>query len=194
MQDCKIKFHNRDWQIIKDCDQTVFDPSWQGDDASALDLNINYNLGDKIYVWIKVFNNLPDSLNYYCNIYFHLYINEYYINNKYDYIYYCTNCGCTNSHNDKTFCHLGEDTRLDCTPVRGKEYQFYFMINGYNELNLMDVYTNINNYYKITGYDYYLPEEEETKEIKFSSDSILKSSYYPGHKVILDELLSYNSY
>ena len=163
LQDCKIKFHNRDWQIIKDCDQTVFDPSWQGDDASALDLNINYNLGDKIYVWIKVFNNLPDSLNYFCNIYFHLYINEYYINNKYDYIYYCTNCGCTNSYNDKTFCHLGEDTRLDCTPVRGKEYQFYFMINGYNELNLMDVYTNINNYYKITGYDYYLPEEEETK-------------------------------
>lgn len=194
LQDCKIKFHDRDWQIIKDCDQTEFDPSWQGDDASALDLNINYNLADKIYVWIKVFNNLPDSYNYYCNIYFHLYINEYYITNELDYIYYCSNCGCTNSYNDKTFCHLGHDRRLDCTPVRGKEYQFYIMINGYNELNLMKAYTIINNYYKITGYNYYLSEEEETKEIKFSSNSILKSSYYPGHKVILDELLIKYSY
>ena len=189
LQDCKIKFHDRDWQIIKDCDQTDFDPSWIGDDASALNLNINYNLGDKIYVWIKVFNNLPDYLNYYCNIFFHLYINEYYINNNKDYIYYCTNCGCSTSHNDKTFCHLGDDKRLDCTPVRGKEYQFYFMINGYNELNLMEVSTIINDYYKIIGYNYYLSEEEETKEIKFSSNSILKSSYYPDHKVILDELL-----
>ena len=130
LQDCKIKFHDKDWQTIKDCDQTDFDPDWRGDDASALDLNINYNLGDKIYVWIKVFNYLPESYTNYCNMYFHLYINEYYINNDFDYIYYCSNCGCTTSFNDKTFCHIDNDKRLDCTPVRGKEYQFYFMING----------------------------------------------------------------
>ena len=189
LQDCKIKFHNRDWQTIKDCDTNDFDPSWNGDDVSALDLNIDYTIGDKIYVWIQVFNNLPDSLYYFCNIYFHLYINEYYITNEYDYIYFCTNCGCTKSHNDKTFCHLGEDRRLGCTPVKGKQYQFYFMINGYNELNLMKANTIINNYYKIIGHNYYLSEKEAKKEIKFSSDSILKSSYYPAHKVILDELL-----
>ena len=189
LQDCKIKFHNRDWQTIKDCDTNDFDPSWKGDDVSALDLNIDYKIGDKIYVWIQVFNNLPDSLYYFCNIYFHLYINEYYITNEYDYIYFCTNCGCTKSHNDKTFCHLDEDRRLGCTPVKGKQYQFYFMINGYNELNLMKANTIINNYYKIIGHNYYLSEKEAKKEIKFSSDSILKSSYYPAHKVILDELL-----
>ena len=25
LQDCKIKFHDRDWQNLKDCDQTDFD-------------------------------------------------------------------------------------------------------------------------------------------------------------------------
>ena len=187
LQDCKIKFHDRDWQIIRDCDQTNFDASWPRDDVSALDLNINYNLGDKIFVWIKVFNYLPENYFWYCNLYFHLYINEYFINNDLDYIYYCSNCGCTTSFSDKTFCHLENDKRLDCTPVRGKEYQFYFMINGYNELNLMKATTSITDYYKISGTNFYL-SEEETKEIKFSSNSILKSSYYPKHKVILDEL------
>ena len=75
-----------------------------------------------------------------------------------------------------------------CTPVRGKEYQFYFMINGYNELNLMETSTIKTDYYKIMGANYYL-SEEETKEIKFSSNSIIKSNYYSEHKVILDELL-----
>ena len=188
LQDCSIKFHDRDWQEIRDCDQTDFDPGWTGDDVSAFDLNINYNLGDKIYVWIKVFNNLPESLYYFCNMYFHVYLNEYYVNNDFDYIYYCSNCGCTLSSNDKTFCHLDNEKRLDCVPVRGKEYQFYIMINGYGELNVMDTYTIISDYYQINGDNYYL-SEEQTKVIKFSSNSILFCKYYSEHKVILDELL-----
>ena len=80
LQDCRIKFHDRDWQNIKDCDQTDFDPDWTGGQASS-DFNINYNLGDKIYFWIKVFNNLPENYENYCCIYFHLYINEYYTTN-----------------------------------------------------------------------------------------------------------------
>ena len=78
---------------------------------------------------------------------------------------------------------------MDCNPSNGKEYEFYFMINGYNELNLMEASTVLNNYYQINGKDYYLSENETKQEIKFSSNSILKSSYYPEHKVILDELL-----
>ena len=186
LQDCRIKFHDRDWQNIKDCDQTDFDPDWSGGQASS-DFNINYNLGDKIFVWIKVFNKLPENYENYCCIYFHLYINEYYINNNLDYIYYCSNCDCTDSLGEKTFCHKWGDKRLYCTPVRGKEYQFYFMINGYNELNLMYAATELTDFYKIIGADFYLTEEE-TKEIKFSSNSILKSNYYSQHKVILDEL------
>ena len=186
LQDCRVKFHDRDWQDIKDCDQTDFDPDWSGGQASS-DFNINYNLGDKIYFWIKVFNNLPENYENYCCIYFHLYINEYYINNNLDYIYYCSNCDCTDSLGEKTFCHKLGDKRLYCTPVRGKEYQFYFMINGYNEINLMNAETVLSDFYKIIGADFYLTEEE-TKEIKFSSNSILKSNYYSQHKVILDEL------
>ena len=186
LQDCRVKFHDRDWQDIKDCDQTDFDPGWSGGDVSS-DLNIDYNLGDKIFVWIKVFNKLPENYENYCCIYFNLFINEYYIGNTLDYIYYCSNCDCTDSLGEKTFCHKWDDKRLYCTPVRGKEYQFYFMINGYNELNLMYAATELTDFYKIIGADFYLTEEE-TKEIKFSSNSILKSNYYSQHKVILDEL------
>ena len=186
LQDCRVKFHDRDWQDIKDCDQTDFDPGWSGGDVSS-DLNIDYNLGDKIFVWIKVFNKLPENYENYCCIYFNLFINEYYIGNTLDYIYYCSNCDCTDSLGEKTFCHKWDDKRLYCTPVRGKEYQFYFMINGYNEINLMNAETVLTDFYKIIGADFYLTEEE-TKEIKFSSNSILKSNYYSQHKVILDEL------
>lgn len=188
LQDCKIKVYDRDWESIANCDQTDFNPDWSGGSVNVEDININYNLGDKIYVWIKVFNKLPENYENYCCIYFHVEINEYYINNDLDYIYYCTNCDCTESLGEKTFCHKWGDKRLYCTPVRGKEYQFYFMINGYNELNLMEADTIKTDYYKINGSNYYL-SEEQTKEIKFSSNSIIKSNYYSEHKVILDELL-----
>ena len=151
LQDCRVKFHDRDWQDIKDCDQTDFDPGWSGGDVSS-DLNIDYNLGDKIFVWIKVFNKLPENYENYCCIYFNLFINEYYINNNLDYIYYCSNCDCTDSLGEKTFCHKWGDKRLYCTPVRGKEYQFYFMINGYNELNLMYAATELTDYFLLILY------------------------------------------
>ena len=52
----------------------------------------------------------------------------------------------------------------------------------------MDTYTIINDYYKIIGTDFYLSENQDNQEIKFSSDSFLISKYDPLHKVILDEL------
>ena len=62
----------------------------------------------------------------------HIYINEYVIHNEKDYIYYCTNCDCTSSLGDKTFCHKWGDKRLYCNPIRGREYNFFVRINGYH--------------------------------------------------------------
>jgi len=190
LKDCRIKFHTFPWQEIDNCDKTEFDTGWSGGEASVNNIHIDYNLGDMIYIIIKAFNNVPYQQEYedYCSIYMHLRVNEYYFNNNRDVIYYCSNCGCTESLGDKTFCHKWGDKRLYCDPVRGKEYYFFIRISGYHELDLMDTYTTMDNYYKITGNDYYLSETQDTQEIKFSSDSILVSSYDPRHKVILDEL------
>ena len=188
LKDCKIKIHELEWEELEKCDLASIDPQFDYN-VPPKDLNISYNLGEKVYVWIKTFSKLPSSYEYMCNMNFELYINEYYINNNFDYIYYCSNCECAESYNNKTFCHLNKHRYLDCNPTNGKEYEFYFMINGYNELNLMEASTVLNNYYQINGRDYYLSENETKQEIKFSSNSILKSSYYPEYKVILDELL-----
>lgn len=53
LKDCKIKFHNEDWRDIDDCDKTDIDQWWEGGDIKSSDLNIDYNLGDKVNVWIK---------------------------------------------------------------------------------------------------------------------------------------------
>ena len=190
LKDCKIKFHDFDWQNIDNCDKTEFDMSWPGADAEVANIHIDYNIGDIINIWIKAFNNVPYQEGYedYCSIYMHIYINEYYINNNKDYIYYCTNCDCTSSLGDKTFCHKWDDKRLYCNPIRGKEYNFFVRINGYHELDLMDTQTIINNYYKLFGSDFYLSEFQDNQEIKFSSDKILISSYDPKHIVNLNEL------
>ena len=59
-------------------------------------------------------------------------INEYCIDGGKDYVHYCTNCNCTSSFGDKTFCHKYGDKRKYCNPVRGKEYNFFIRINGYH--------------------------------------------------------------
>ena len=190
LKDCKIKFEGFDWQDIDDCDKTSFNRSWSGGMASVDNIHIDFNIGDIYNIWIKAFNNVPYDKDYedHCSIYMNIKINEYYLHNEKDYIYYCTNCNCTSSLGDKTFCHKWGDKRLYCDPVRGKEYNFFVRINGYHELDLMDTYTIINNYYKILGHDFYLSEIQDNQEIKFSSDSFLVSSYDPLHKVNLDEL------
>ena len=59
------------------------------------------------------------------------------------------------------------DKRLYCNPIRGREYNFFVRINGYHELDLMDTYTFINNYYKLFGSDFYLSEFQDYQEINF---------------------------
>ena len=190
LKDCKIKFEGFDWKDIDDCDKTDFNRSWSGGSAGVGDTHIEFNIGDIYNIWIKAYNYVPIHSDYedYCSIYMNIMINEYYLHNEKDYIYYCTNCDCTSSLGDKTFCHKWGDKRLYCTPERGKEYNFFVRINGYHELDLMDTYTIINDYYKIIGTDFYLSENQDNQEIKFSSDSFLISKYDPLHKVILDEL------
>ena len=103
LKDCQIKIHDRDWAIIDDCDSNNIDEWWSGGVYDESDLSIDYNLGDRINIWIKVFNKLPyhsSSMNInnyedFCSIYIHFYMNEYYINNEKDYIYYCKDCNCT---------------------------------------------------------------------------------------------------
>ena len=126
LKDCKIKFHDFDWQNIDDCDKTEFNTSWSGDDVEVRNIHIDYNIGDIVNIWIKAFNNVPYKEEYedYCSIYMHIYINEYVILNEKDYIYYCTNCNCTSSLGDKTFCHKWGDIRLYCDPIRGKSITF----------------------------------------------------------------------
>jgi len=190
LKDCKIKFMDFDWQNIDDCDTTSFNRSWGGGVAGAIDIRINYNIGDIINIWIKAFNNVPLTSEYedFCSIYMNIHLNEYYIHNERDYIYYCTNCDWTSSFGDKTFCHKWGDKRLYCKPVRGKEYNFFVRINGLHELDLMDTYVIVNNYYKIIGTDFYLSEIQDNQEIKFSNDSFLKSIYYEKYVVHLEEL------
>ena len=137
-------------------------------------------------------NNYED----FCSIYIHFYMNEYYINNEKDYIYYCKDCNCTSSLGEKTFCHKWGDKRLYCNPQRGKIYNFFIMINGYNELDLMNVeISEIGRYYYIIiGNDSYLSEGEERAYIKFSSDSVLTVNSSKSIKVHLDELSIKYSY
>ena len=68
------------------------------------------------------------------------------------------------------------------------------MINGYNELNLMNAYLNVSNYYRLIENDYYLSENEERVYIKFSSDSVLVVNSNKSIKVNLDELSIKYSY
>ena len=124
----------------------------------------------------------------FCSIYITIWINEYQIVNEKDYIYYCYDCDCTSSLGEKTFCHKWGDKRLYCNPQRGKVYNFFIMINGYNELNLMNAYLNVSNYYRLIKNDYYLSENEERVYIKFSSDSVLVVNSNKSIKVNLDEL------
>ena len=202
LKDCQIKFHDKDWYNIDDCDSNNINEWWTGATYELFNLSIEYNLGDRINVWIKVFNKLPyhsspmniDNYEDFCSIYFHLYLNEYYINNQLDYIYYCYDCDCTTSLGEKTFCHKWNDKRLYCKPHRGKIYNFFIMINGYNELDLMKVSLDDRNYYKLIGNDFYLSENDERVYIKFSSDSVLIVNYNKRIKVNLDELSIKYSY
>ena len=80
---------------IDDCDKTNFDKSWGGGKKETTDLFIDYILGEKVNILIKVFNNLPLSSNDdpvgfedYCCIYTEVYINEYRIDNEKEYICY----------------------------------------------------------------------------------------------------------
>ena len=73
---------------------------------------------------------------------------------------------------NKVFCHLNKHQFFDCNLINGKKYEFYFVINGYNEFNLLIASTISNNYYQITRVNYYLSDKETKKEIKFFSDSI----------------------
>ena len=204
LKDCQIKIQNKDWFNIDNCDNTTIDEWWSGG-TYVTNLSIDYNLGDRINIWIKVFNNLPyhnsliKSDNYqnyedFCSIYITIWINEFQIVNEKDYIYYCYDCDCTSSLGEKTFCHKWGDKRLYCNPKRGKVYNFFIMINGYNELNLMNAYLNVSNYYRLIKNDYYLSENEERVYIKFSSDSVLVVNSNKSIKVNLDELSIKYSY
>ena len=188
LKDCKIKFLNQSWLDLDDCDRKNFDPSWTGKWKETNNLYIDYNLGDKLYVTIKFYNNLPEYPDY-CSIHLMLKINEYLIDNGHDYIYYCTNCDCTASLGEKTYCHKYGDLRFYCTPEEGKEYYFFIRINGLNELDLMGATVNNKNYYQLLGDIYYLEDNQEIMSLKFSSDSVLKVKDDQRHKVNLNELL-----
>jgi len=116
-------------------------------------------------------------------------VNEYFINNDKDYIYYCANCNCTESIEEKTYCHKFGDKREYCEPVAGKEYYFYIRINGLYELDLMNAYVDNRNYYQLLGTEYYLEDIQEIMPLKFSSVSVLKVKDNSRHKVHLNELL-----
>ena len=88
----------------------------------------------------------------------------------------------------------GEIKDYYCNPQRGKVYNFFIMINEYNELNLMNAYLNVSNYYRLIENDYYLSENEERVYIKFSSDSVLVVNSNKSIKVNLDELSIKYSY
>ena len=188
LKDCKIKFLNQSWLDVDDCDRTSWNESWKGESRDTGDIYIDYNIGDKLNVTVKFYNNLP-SFDVYCSAYFTLKVNEYLINNEYDYIYYCSNCGCTQSIGEKTYCHkLGGKIQY-CKPVAGKEYNFYIRINGLHELDLMNATIHNKNYYELIGTQFYLEDNQEIMPLKFSSDTVLKVVADSRHKVNLDELL-----
>ena len=86
LKDCKIKFPNQSWLDVDDCDRTTWDKSWEGAMRETY-LYIDYNIGDKLNVTVKFYNNLP-PFDVYCSAYFTLKVNEYLINNEHDYIYW----------------------------------------------------------------------------------------------------------
>ena len=188
LKDCKIKFHNQSWLDVDDCDRTNWNKSWPGTYRETYGLYIDYNIGDKLNVTVKFYNNLPPYKDY-CSAYLMLRVNEYLVVNDNDYIYYCTNCGCTESIGEKTYCHKWEDKRQYCQPVVGKEYNFFIRLNGLYELDLMNASVAIDNYYELLGTTYYLEDNQEIMPLTFSSDKVLKVKYDSRHKVNLDELL-----
>ena len=188
LKDCKIKYFNQSWLDVDDCDRTSWNESWEGASMNTGDIYIDYNIGDKLNITVKFYNNLPPFDNY-CSIYFTLKVNEYLVDNNHDYIYYCSNCGCTQSIGEKTYCHkLGGKIQY-CKPVAGKEYNFYIRINGLHELDLMNATIHNKNYYELIGTQFYLEDNQEIMPLKFSSDTVLKVVADSRHKVNLDELL-----
>ena len=185
LKDCKIKFPNQSWLDVDDCDRTSWNESWEGAMRETY-LYIDYNIGDKLNITVKFYNNLPPFVDY-CSAYFALKVNEYVVNNNNDYIYYCTNCGCTESNGEKTYCHKWKDKRQYCQPEVGKEYNFYIRINGLYELDLMKASAEIDNYYELLGTTYFLEDNQEIMPLTFSSDKVLKVKYDSRHKVNLDE-------
>ena len=186
---CKIKFVDQDWLDVDNCDKTSFEEIIPGDSRETNNLYIDYKLGDKLDVTLKFYDRVPPKPEHYCSAYLMIKVNEYFMNNDYDYIYYCTNCGCTESIGDKTYCHKWGDKRLYCQPAAGKDYNFFIRINGLYELDLMNAYTSIRDYYKFNGDHYYLEDDQENMPLKFSSNSVLFVNYDSRHKVNLDELL-----
>ena len=191
LRECKIKFLNQSWLDIDDCDRTNFEEYSPNESRETNDLYIDYKVGDKLDIYLKFYSHLPkqEYIDSYCCVYLWIKINEYLIDNHFDYIYYCSNCGCSESHGDKTYCHKFGDDREYCQPAVGKEYNFYIKINGLFELDLMEANTFIKDYYKLNGADYYLGDKQENMPLKFSSNSILFVNYDSRHKVNLDELL-----
>jgi hypothetical protein len=51
LKDCKIKFHDFDWQNIDDCDKTEFNTSWSGADAEVLNIHIDYEYREYTSNW-----------------------------------------------------------------------------------------------------------------------------------------------
>ena len=186
---CKIKFLDQDWLDTDPCDRTSFLDFWEGTSRDTNNLYIDYKLGDILNVTLKFYDNMPPKPDHYCSAYFTIKVNEYTINNNVDYIYYCTNCNCTESIGEKTYCHKWGDKRQYCQPAAGKDYNFFIRINGLYELDLMKVSTSIRNYYKFIGAHYYLEDDQEKLSLKFSSNSVLFVNYDSRHNVNLDELL-----
>ena len=188
LKECKIKFHNQSWLNIDYCNRKDFLFNWTGEIKETDDIYIDYNIGDKINVTLKFYDNLPRFKDY-CSAYIMLFVNEYLINNEHDYIYYCSNCNCTESNGEKTYCHKWGDKRQYCEAAEGKEYNFYIRINGLYELDLMKASVENRNYYELIETKYYLEDNQEIMPLNFSSDKVLKVKNDSRHKVNLDELL-----
>ena len=82
----KIKIHELEWDKLSNCD-IITDPQFDKD-APHKDLNISYNLDEKrLYL-----DKYQITTSFFAKYILKLYINEYYINNNFDYIYYYSNC------------------------------------------------------------------------------------------------------
>ena len=116
LRECKIKFLNQSWLDIDDCDRTNFEEYSPDESRETNDLYIDYKVGDKLDIYLKFYSHLPkqEYIDSYCCVYLWIKINEYLIDNHFDYIYYCSNCGCSESHGDKTYCHKFGDDREYC--------------------------------------------------------------------------------